>query len=57
MLLCELEQLDAQRHNEHVLFGVVDVTEVEGFAKSGLVKGIKHFAQAKVVVDVKRDAL
>ena len=57
MLLRELEQFDAQSHHEHSLFGAVNFAEVEGFAKSGLVKGIKHLAQAKVVVDVKCNAL
>ena len=47
-----LEELEANSHHEHVLFGVVDVTEIERLTEGGVVQVFKHLAEAKVVVDV-----
>ena len=51
----ELDQLDAECHHEQVLFGVVEVAEIEGVAKGSVVQRLEHLAETKVVVDIERD--
>ena len=53
----ESKELVTDGHHEHVLFGVVDIGEIESFAKLSVVKFVEHLAQSEVVVDVEGDSL
>lgn len=47
-----LQKLESNGHHEHVLLGVVNVAEIECLTQDCVVQAIKHFAQAKIVVDI-----